>query len=221
MGWKNSPPVFCTATETAADIANQKLYDPSYQPGNHKLALAAELLHPFSETNKRKVVELAKPHKIQPPALRDPSIPMKLTPLSCVDVFMDDFIAMRQTKSTCCRVQNVLMQTIGQVFCPLDDQDDAYSTKPISVKKLPKGDFSWETCKTILGWINNTVGTTIQLPAHQVQCLGEILASMPTTQKELELRTGTKFWVSFNQCLSCFQMLETFSVTCNLLLPNA
>ena len=26
MGWKNSPPIFCTATETVADLANEALH---------------------------------------------------------------------------------------------------------------------------------------------------------------------------------------------------
>ena len=41
MGWKNSPSVLCTTTETATVLANQKLCDPCYQPDNHKLAIEA------------------------------------------------------------------------------------------------------------------------------------------------------------------------------------
>jgi hypothetical protein len=41
MGWKNSPPVFCTATETIADVANQRLKSTA-QPRQHHLDEAAE-----------------------------------------------------------------------------------------------------------------------------------------------------------------------------------
>ena len=32
MGWKNSPPLFCTATETIADLANQRINDKCTHP---------------------------------------------------------------------------------------------------------------------------------------------------------------------------------------------
>ena len=103
---------------------------------------------------------------------------------------MDDFIALVQTKGTCNCVQNVLMQAIDQVFRPLDELDDPHRTEPIFLKKLHKGDCSWATCKTVLGWIINTVDMTIKLPEHSVQRLGDILASIPVTQKHI----GIKKW---------------------------
>ena len=41
MGWKNSPPIFCTATETVADLANEALraHTPKLP---HKLENCAE-----------------------------------------------------------------------------------------------------------------------------------------------------------------------------------
>ena len=191
MGWKNSPPVFCTATETAADLANQRLCNPNHQPTDHNLATEAEQLLPFSPSAlpNREGPVLSR-EAVHPPTARDPSIPNKLTPVSTVDVFMDDFIAMGQTNKDCRRVRNVLMNAIDEVFRPLDAFDDPYRTEPISVKKLRKGDCSWETCKTVLGWVIDTVQMTIKLPEHRVQRLGEILASIPSTQK----RIGVKKW---------------------------
>ena len=45
MGWKNSPPLFCTATETVADLANEALrtHQPSKQ---HLLDIRAEAVDP-------------------------------------------------------------------------------------------------------------------------------------------------------------------------------
>ena len=37
MGWKNSPPIFSTPTETIADITNQRLSNPLYHPHLHHL----------------------------------------------------------------------------------------------------------------------------------------------------------------------------------------
>ena len=38
MGWKNSPPVFSTATETIADLANRHINDPLHSPPQHPLS---------------------------------------------------------------------------------------------------------------------------------------------------------------------------------------
>ena len=45
MGWKNSPPLFCTATETVSDLANEALrnHQPSKQ---HLLEIRAEAVEP-------------------------------------------------------------------------------------------------------------------------------------------------------------------------------
>ena len=37
VGWKNSPPTFPTATETIANLANQRLSRQEYQPPDHRL----------------------------------------------------------------------------------------------------------------------------------------------------------------------------------------
>ena len=45
MGWKNSPPLFCTATETVADLENKALrtHQPSKQ---HLMDIRAEAVEP-------------------------------------------------------------------------------------------------------------------------------------------------------------------------------
>jgi hypothetical protein len=42
MGWKNSPPIFSTATETIADLANTHLSNTRYHPRRH------HSLHPWT-----------------------------------------------------------------------------------------------------------------------------------------------------------------------------
>ena len=43
MGWKNSPPIFSTATETIADLANHSLKINAKAPDHHLSLLAATL----------------------------------------------------------------------------------------------------------------------------------------------------------------------------------
>ena len=203
MGWRNSPPIFSTATETIADLTNQRLLDPTpAQP--HPLDEQAEQVIPesplltatsdsSSSSYKDALVNsiaLAWPSAVSIPPARDPSLPSKSRPLSYVDVFVDDFLGLAQEYSNSRRVRRILMHAIDDVFRPLDLEDSPFRRQPISLKKLEKGDCSWSTIKVILGWIIDTVNMTIQLPPHRVERLAEILSSIPVTQK----RTSVRKW---------------------------
>jgi len=53
MRWKNSPPAFCTATETAADLANRDLHNALHHPAQYSLDLtAAKLDSPIQSQDK-------------------------------------------------------------------------------------------------------------------------------------------------------------------------
>ena len=65
------------------------------------------------------------------------------------------------------------------VFCTPDNGDDEWKIEPISVKKLLKGDGTWETTKVVLGWLINTVAGTIKLPPHRVARLTKMLNLFP------------------------------------------
>jgi hypothetical protein len=180
MGWKNSPPIFSTATETVADIANAT-FSATYVPTTHPLATLAatkdEPTTPAVTTRHLNTIH------------RDPSLPFG-KPTSYVDVFVDDFIALAQGQSNRSTVRNILMHAIDVVFRPLSPSDKSTRREPISVKKLMKGDCSWSTIKTVLGWVIDTVSMTIHLPPHRIERLGEILSQIPRSQK----RTSVKKW---------------------------
>ena len=53
------------------------------------------------------------------------------------------------------------------------------------MKKFRKGDGTWSTHKVMLGWLIYTVTGTVTLPAHRVDRLHEILASVPPTQRRV------------------------------------
>ncbi len=192
MGWSNSPPAFSTATETAADMANQLLHQQSHVPPEHPLnSLAAQLdtLHPVPDSS-------ISSSSLPAPLQRDPSLPThhpSSTPASYVDVFVDDFIALCQGTSNLSRTRNILLQAVNTIFRPLDYYDSIYRKDPVSIKKLHKGDCSWATIKNCLGWIINTQANTITLPEHRrVADLASILADIPSTQK----RISKKRWWS-------------------------
>ena len=96
MGWKNSPPIFCTATETIADLANNSLKINATVP-DHYLSLLASTLDNI-------YLQLIPAHERTPsnglfaPKERDPFLSFPIKSLSYIDVFVDDFIGLAQPR---------------------------------------------------------------------------------------------------------------------------
>ena len=123
------------------------------------------------------------------PVQRDSSLPNDAPPLQYADVFVDDFISLAQ-RPFLRRVRRTLLHAVDDVFRPLDRQDGPERREPVSLKKLRQGDCSWDTCKTVLGWVVDTVNLTMKLPPHRLERLCKILNSIPHRQK----RTTVKKW---------------------------
>ena len=139
MGWKNSPPIFSAATETVADLANQEIRR-GRAPSAHPLDEAAEAVTPECplEGAPRGGGASAEP---DPP--RDPSLPASGRPAAYVDVFIDDFVALAQGRGNSRRVRRILLHAVDELDGrPLDATDDRFRRKPVSLKKLRKGDCS-------------------------------------------------------------------------------
>ena len=187
MGWRNSPPVFSTATETVADLTNTRLREPEYVPPRHALDDLAEEVAP-ARTGPR-VSWPPTTSAVALPVARDPLLPSDAPPLQYADVYVDDFIALAQ-RPFLRRVRRALLHAVDDVFRPLDAQDGPERREPVSLKKLRQGDCSWDTYKTVLGWLVDTVNLTLQLPPHRLERLCELLNSIPRSQK----RTTAKKW---------------------------
>ena len=190
MGWKNSPPIFSSATETIADIANTNLNNPLYQPNTHPLSTLASAQD-----------SMMLPHKTTPtlpadalpiPTARDPCLPSQPSAAAYIDVYVDDFLALAQRPHNKERVRNTLLHAVDSVFRPSDFRDNYDRRQPVSIKKLQQGDLSWSTCKKILGWIVDTVSMTISLPPHRQQRLHDILYSIPPQQKRISIKKWYK-----------------------------
>ena len=191
MGWKNSGPAFCTATETIADMTNKVIAEGKHQPP-HPLETIASTMDYKAKPEVTTSLTTHQPGIIpaRSPILRRPA-PKRA---AYVDVFVDDFIALVQGCPTqLSRVRRALFHNIDLVFRPLDDDDNKHRGQPISLKKLNKGDCSWDEVKIILGWEINTKLGTIKLAPHRVDRLLEILALFPSTKKRTTLKTWQKF----------------------------
>ena len=81
---------------------------------------------------------------------------------------------------------------MDKVFRPLDSDDNPHRQEPASVKKLLKGDGTWDTRKILLGWIIDTVNSTIELPPHHITRLQAILASVTPKMKVIAVKQWHK-----------------------------
>jgi hypothetical protein len=107
------------------------------------------------------------------------------------EVYVDNFIGMVQGSWTHCRhVKRVLLQILDKVFCPLGHLVNEHCQDPASIKKMKKGGAYWATRKGVLGWIIDTVCLTIELPAHRLTRLFDLLHAIPLQQRGV----STKKW---------------------------
>ncbi len=180
MGWKNSPPIFSTATETIANLVNTRLRHLAVPLPPHLDDLAESIPSPDPAVRHPRSL----PH-----VTRDPSLPAPPQPLAYTDVYIDNFVAALQCSPTGSSdldnrrwVQRLLLNAVDNVFCPVSAGDSPERRKPVSLKKLHASYCSWGTMKLILGWIIDMVKMTISLPPHRVARLADILSSFPQDQ---------------------------------------
>jgi hypothetical protein len=76
---------------------------------------------------------------------------------------------------------------LDRVFWPLEPGDHPQRLELASEKKLLKGDGAWATRKHILGWLLDTVESTLELPPHRRERLQELLDEIPLTRKWISL----------------------------------
>jgi hypothetical protein len=190
MGWVNSPPYFAAATETVADLANQRLHHRT-NPGPHRLEGVASTPPPPEAPD----VTVRPAGDIDftpvPSRRRAPFRSYHRRPLEYIDVYVDDFIGLAQgTPRDRKRIHRVLLQALDEVFRPLAATDSPFRQEPASVNKFLKGDGAWVTRKLVLGWLIDTVTMTIELPPHRLARLLAILDRLPVTKS----RVQTKDW---------------------------
>ena len=131
MGWIESPPYFCTASETARDVAQQYVEQEVGTMPNHKFL-------PHTTTSKE-YANLPTTNKAGEGGLN-----------YMVEVYVDDFISLARATSQAQldHVANSVMTGVHDVF-PADAVD---TNDPLSLKKLLKEEGMWDIVKNILGF---------------------------------------------------------------------
>ena len=169
MGWTESPPLFCAATETARDIVHTLILNKHQTLPPHPLE-----------------------HLLLPPT--DTTTTDKQPKQSCtnLEVYVDDFFV-----GTNCRMEShllhlsrALLHGIHAIFPPPNITGHS-GADPISVKKLEQGDGRWHTEKELLGWVFNGTEYTIRLPNDKATKYIKAVKTL-MTQKTVPLKTFQK-----------------------------
>ena len=140
MGWIESPPYFCTASETARDVAAWYAELPIGEQPDHKFLHHTQGHADFANL----------PHRARIRTLR-----------YMIEVYMDDFItlAIPSCQEELNHLASATMTGIHDVFPPAPTP----ATDPISEKKLDKQEGAWANVKEILGMTFDGTDKTIWL----------------------------------------------------------
>ena len=170
MGWSESPPFFCAATETARDVI-QQYYDNFTNIPPHPLEA-----HLYNTTE-----------------LRNDTSTNKTT--SLIEVYVDDFIACtnNSNKAHIQHLSRAMLHGIHSIFPP-PQVSGHQGEDPISNKKLLQHEGLFHTEKEILGWMLNGKDYTITLPSNKVvkitNDINKLLKSKVVPSNHLEKLQG-------------------------------
>lgn len=158
MGWTESPPYFCVATETARDII-QKLISSNTVENLDQ--------HPLEE-------KMYSNSPDPPTTAQQPTDPVNL-----VEVYMDDFILATNelTLEHLKHLSRATLHGVHSIFPP-PAVSGHNGEDPISVKKLDQGEGLWHFEKEILGWLFNGVDYTITLPPEKLEKVQALIKSI-------------------------------------------
>ena len=139
MGWCESPPFFCSGSETARDVIVQILNNPTLP------------MHRFENVMLKEFIS----NKIQPSSGN----------MTLFEVFVDDFVCATNHISTkqLNKISRAMINGIHSISPPPEVTNHP-GGDPVSEKKLDKGEGVWSFDKEILGWDFNGKHFTIQLP---------------------------------------------------------
>ena len=156
MGWIESPPYFCTASETARDVA--AMYA--------ERTLEVKASHPSLPHTQTHV-----DYKNLPAARKPTDAPIRYL----MEVYMDDFIdlVIPVCQQDLDHMAVATMTGIHDVFPPATTP----AADPISEKKLARGDGAWANVKEILGMTFDGNAKTIWLAPEKRDALLVVLKS--------------------------------------------
>ena len=153
MGWCESPPFFCAASETARDVIEALLQEMSLPE------------HPFEGEMLDEATASTK-FRFQ----------ATTTFINLVEVFVDDFIGATNDLSdeNLSHFSRAMLFGVHSIFPP-PEISKHQGQDPISQKKLQQGEGKWATTKEILGWLVNGANFTLQLMPEKCAKISKLI----------------------------------------------
>ena len=187
MGWIESPPYFCTASETARDVGATYAEVPVGSIPAHQFLPKTRGHDDFRQLSN------TSPQALSPPLQY------------VMEVFVDDFITLAIPTSNLQldHLASAVMHGIHDVFPPDHHNPD---NDPISQKKLDKGDGAWANVKELLGFTFNGIEKTVWLSEDKRSALLDTLR----VWKRLSTRRGG---IPFNEFRSTLSKLQHAFIT--------
>ena len=141
MGWCESPPFFCAASETARDVIDRLIKENKPLPP-----------HKFETKMMPQVVD----NTIKVPSGKE---------VNLNEVFVDDFVGATNKLDTphLLRLSRSMLHGVHSIFPPTEVTKHPGGDS-IAEQKIDKGEGKWEHKKEILGWDFDGEEYTIQLP---------------------------------------------------------
>lgn len=153
MGWCESPPFFCAASETARDVIEALLQEVTLP------------IHPFED----KMLDAARDAAFN-------RLSAAAAYVNLVEVFVDDFIGATNNSNIAHleHFSRAMLFGVHSVFPP-PEITGHQGQDPVSQKKLEQGEGSWATTKEILGWLVDGANFTIQLMPDKVKAISKTI----------------------------------------------
>ena len=167
MGWCESPPFFCSGTETARDVIADLINNDTILPS-----------HIFEQQMLQNITN----NKIKKSPTTSP------TTTTLVEVFVDDFIGVTNDTGfeNLQKISRAMIHGIHSIFPP-PDISGHNGADPVSEKKLEKGEGTWSHTKEVLGWILNGKDFTMQLPPQKCKAI-RLLTRKILKKKRISLK---------------------------------
>lgn len=175
MGWRESPPFFCAATETARDVIQRSMDKELHlQPPHH--------LEQYMTSNTPLPPAPGSIPSATPDAITNNDI-------NIMEVYVDDFIGGTNIldEAHLTNLSRAILHGVHSIFPPPEVSGHT-GEDPVSMKKLKAGDGLWDFEKEILGWIFNGLDWTIRLPEDKVHKI-QTLISETASSTEVPLKT--------------------------------
>ncbi len=169
MGWCESPPFFCAASETANDVI-RSLLDEINLPA-----------HEFESDMMRETVLETSTARLQAAA----------NFVNITEVFVDDFIGgtNNPTDEHLRHFSRAMLHGIHSVFPP-PSVTGHQGEDPVSQKKLAQGEGTWAYTKEILGWLIDGANFTIQLMPEKCEKIVKLIdeiCNLPSKSCSLQM----------------------------------